>query len=179
MMWCLQMTLVDLCATMSIITHLSLQRNMVSSLSLFISPCSWQLMRKFRCNLLLPFWKSSLPWTYSNLMGNLSLPVVYCSQFIWTGQVVPNLLVEWIRIMRNHSWNYMCSKMCKNKTLLKAHVHAVQISKCSKRVIWQVILFSELLFSVSCLMLFNIYMAISSFCSLTLREAIFWLWGHI
>jgi len=36
--------------------------------------------------------------------------------------------------MMNHSWNYMCSKMCKKKrTLLKAHVHAVQMYKYPKR----------------------------------------------
>jgi hypothetical protein len=121
------------------------------------------LMRKFRCNLLLPFLKSSFPWNYSNLMIDLSTS---------SGVLFPIYKVLWIR-MSNHSWHYLCSKTC-IKNSLRKHVHVVLMSKCPNgsyvHVLRAYVSLSDAAIQHLC---------ISSFCSLTLWTTFFWLSGRI
>lgn len=85
MMWCVQMMLIDFYATMCIIILSASPRNMASNLCLCMCPSSRQLMRQFRCILLLPFLKLLLAWTRQQLVSRSM--VVWCNQrckMVWS-----------------------------------------------------------------------------------------------
>lgn len=123
-MLCVQMTLVDSYATTSTTILSGLQSNTASNHFLCMCPSSWQLTRRFRCILLLPFLNFLLAQTrINNLKVGPHSPFVHfiTARRIKCNSVLLGLVDQWfylkdVKLKANlirwwgHWWCWSCSR---------------------------------------------------------------------